>query len=63
VSWFLPRLVGISQALECAIPPRSMRRKRCAGIVSEIVEPEEVLARARAVAREIIDNHRAGSIA
>jgi enoyl-CoA hydratase/carnithine racemase len=64
-SWFLPRLVGISQALEWCYSGRVFDAKEAlkGGLVSELVEPEEVLARARAIAREIIDNTAPVSIA
>jgi len=64
-SWFLPRLVGISQALEWCYsgrvfgPDEALR----GGLVSEIVDPAELIARARAIAREIIDNTAPVSIA
>ena len=64
-SWFLPRLVGISQALEWCYSGRVFDAKEAlkGGLVSELVEPEEVLSRARAIAREIIDNTAPVSIA
>ncbi len=64
-SWFLPRLVGISQALEWCYsgrvfgPDEALR----GGLISEIVEPAELMTRARALAREIIDNTAPVSIA
>ena len=64
-SWFLPRLVGISQALEWCYSGRVFDAKEAlkGGLISEIVEPEEVLSRARALAREIVDNTAPVSIA
>jgi enoyl-CoA hydratase/carnithine racemase len=64
-SWFLPRLVGISQALEWCYSGRVFGAEEAlrGGLVSEVVEPEEVLSRARALAREIIDNTAPVSIA
>ncbi len=64
-SWFLPRLVGISQALEWCYsgrvfgPDEALR----GGLISEIAEPAELMTRARALAREIIDNTAPVSIA
>jgi enoyl-CoA hydratase/carnithine racemase len=64
-SWFLPRLVGISQALEWCYSGRVFDAKEAlkGGLVSEVVEPEDVLSRARAIAREIIENTAPVSIA
>jgi enoyl-CoA hydratase/carnithine racemase len=64
-SWFLPRLVGISQALEWCYsgrvfgPDEALR----GGLVSEIVDANALIARAHEIAREIIDNTAPVSIA
>lgn len=64
-SWFLPRLVGISQALQWVYSGRVFDAAEAlkGGLVSEVVKPEELLPRARAIAREIIDNAAPVSIA
>ncbi|MGB7404717.1 MAG: crotonase/enoyl-CoA hydratase family protein [Pacificimonas sp.] len=57
-SWFLPRIVGISKALEWCYSGRvfSAKEAKDGGLVSEVVAPEKLLDRAREVAREIADN-------
>jgi enoyl-CoA hydratase/carnithine racemase len=64
-SWFLPRIVGISQALDWCYSGRvfDVKEAHAAGLVSEVVEQAELLARARAIARTIIDNTAPVSIA
>jgi enoyl-CoA hydratase/carnithine racemase len=57
-SWFLPRVVGISQALEWVATGRLFPAEEAlAGrLVSRVVPPEELLPAARALAREIADH-------
>ena len=57
-SWFLPRIVGISQALEWTYSGRVFQaREALAGrLVSRVVPPEELLPTARDIARDIADN-------
>lgn len=64
-SWFLPRVVGISQALEWVFSGRVFpaREALAAGLVSRVVEPDELLPTARELAREIADSTSAVSIA
>ena len=64
-SWFLPRIVGISQALDWCYSGRVFDAKEAlaAGLVSEVVEKAELMARARKIARDIIDNTAPVSIA
>jgi enoyl-CoA hydratase/carnithine racemase len=64
-SWFLPRLVGISQALEWCYSGRVFGADEAlkGGLVSEVVDHPELISRARAIAREIIDNTAPVSIA
>jgi enoyl-CoA hydratase/carnithine racemase len=64
-SWFLPRLVGIARAAEWAYTGRilSADDALAAGLVSRIVEPIEVVATARELAREIAENTSAVSVA
>jgi len=57
-SWFLPRLVGISQALEWCYTGRVFpAQEALAGrLVSRVVPADELLPTARALAREIAEN-------
>ena len=54
-SWFLPRIVGISKALEWSYSGRVFSAAEAleGKLVSEIVKPENLLERARDIAREI----------
>jgi enoyl-CoA hydratase/carnithine racemase len=64
-TWFLPRLVGISQAAEWVYTGRVFAAEEAlAGrLVSRVVEPDALLPTARALAREIADNTSAISVA
>ncbi|ACY96731.1 Enoyl-CoA hydratase/isomerase [Thermomonospora curvata DSM 43183] len=64
-SWFLPRVVGISQAMEWVATGRVFdAREALAGrLVSRVCPPEELLPAAYALAREIADNTSAVSVA
>ncbi|HEU5032231.1 MAG TPA: crotonase/enoyl-CoA hydratase family protein [Spirillospora sp.] len=64
-SWFLPRLVGIAQAMEWAATGRVFdAREALAGrLVSRVLAPEELLPAAYALAREIADSTSAVSVA
>ena len=64
-SWFLPRLVGISQAMEWVATGRLFpAAEALAGrLVSRVVPEGELLPAARALAREIADNTSAVSVA
>jgi len=64
-SWFLPRVVGIGQALEWTYSGRLFGADEAlAGrLVSRVVAPDALLPTAYAVAREIADNTSAVSIA
>lgn len=64
-TWFLPRLVGISKALEWTMSGRvfSATEAHADGLVSEVVEPKQLLARAQEIAHEIADNTSAVSVA
>ena len=57
-SWFLPRLVGISQALEWCYSGRVFTAQEAldGGLVRSIHAPEDLLPAAKAIAREFIDN-------
>jgi len=64
-AWFLPRLVGLPQALrwclDGALFPASEALK--GGLVSEVVAPDDLLPRAYEIARSIADNTAPVSIA
>lgn len=64
-SWFLPRLVGISQALEWTLSGRVFpAQEALAGrLVSRVVSPQELLPNARALAKEIVDHTAPVSVA
>jgi len=64
-SWFLPRLVGIQQALAWCYSGKVFDAKEAlaGGLVAEIVPPDQLLPRARAIAKEIVDNTAPVSIA
>jgi enoyl-CoA hydratase/carnithine racemase len=64
-SWFLPRVVGISQALEWTYSGRVFAADEAlAGrLVSRVVAPDALLPAAHALAREIADHTSAVSIA
>ncbi|MBV8976980.1 MAG: crotonase/enoyl-CoA hydratase family protein [Alphaproteobacteria bacterium] len=64
-SWFLPRIVGISKALEWCYSGRVFDAGEAheARLVNELTEPGAELARAHAVAREIVDNAAPVSLA
>jgi enoyl-CoA hydratase/carnithine racemase len=64
-SWFLPRLVGISQAMEWCATGRVFDAQEAlrGGLVSKVVKAEELLPAAYAIAREIADNTAPVSVA
>src|SRR5437868_15191341 len=64
-SWFLPRIVGISQALEWCYSGRvfSAQEALDGRLVSRVVPPDELLPAARAIARLFIDNTSPVSVA
>jgi enoyl-CoA hydratase/carnithine racemase len=57
-SWFLPRLVGIGQALEWTLTGRVFGADEAlaGGLVQRVVPPEALLPAAMALAREIADH-------
>lgn len=63
-SWFLPRLVGVSQALEWCMTGRVFDAAEAlrGGLVRSLHEPEDLLPAAHALAREIADNTSAVSV-
>jgi enoyl-CoA hydratase/carnithine racemase len=64
-SWFLPRLVGISQAMEWAATGRVFDAREAleGGLVSRVYAPDELLPAAYALAGEIAANTSAVSVA
>ncbi|MEW9050577.1 MAG: crotonase/enoyl-CoA hydratase family protein [Neobacillus sp.] len=63
--WFLPRVVGISKAAEWTLTGRilSSQEALSGGLVSQIVEPDELLPTAVSIAREIVENTSSISVA
>jgi len=64
-SWFLPRVVGISQAMEWVTTGRVFAAGEAlsAGLVRSVHPPDELLPAAYALAREIADNTSSISVA
>ena len=63
-SWFLPRIVGITQALDWVYTGRvfDAEEARAGGLVSRVVAPEELLATAREMALAIVERASAVSL-
>lgn len=63
-SWFLPRIVGISKALEWCYSGRLIPADEAlaAGLVRSVHEPAELLTSARSLATEIADSSSAVSV-
>ncbi len=64
-SWFLPRVVGISRAMEWVATGRVFSAQEAleGGLVRSVHAQDELLDAARAIAREIADNTAAVSVA
>jgi enoyl-CoA hydratase/carnithine racemase len=64
-SWFLPRIVGISKALEWCYSGRvfDAQEALAGGLVRSLHEADDLLPAAHAIAREIVDNAAPVSIA
>jgi len=64
-SWFLPRVVGISKALEWSLGGRvfDAAEALAGGLVRELCAPGDLLARAQALALEIAENAAPVSVA
>ena len=64
-SWFLPRLVGISRALEWATTGRVFGTEEAlaSGLVRSVHQPDDLLPAAYALAHEITDNTAPVSVA
>jgi enoyl-CoA hydratase/carnithine racemase len=64
-SWFLPRIVGIGQALEWVETGRvfTAEEAHAGGLVRSVHAPDELLPAAHALAREVADNAAPVSVA
>jgi len=64
-SWFLPRVVGINRAMEWVATGRVFDAEEAlaGGLVTEILEPDALLPRARELALEIAENTSGVSVA
>ncbi len=64
-AWFLPRLVGLNQALRWCLSGRvfGAEEAKQGGLVSEVVAPEQLLPRAREIALEMVENAAPVSLA
>jgi enoyl-CoA hydratase/carnithine racemase len=64
-AWFLPRLVGLNQALRWCLSGRvfGAAEAKEGGLVSEVVPAEQLLARAREIAQEMVENAAPVSLA
>ena len=64
-TWILPRLVGIARASDLLLSGRIVSGEEAAalGLVNEAMPKDQVLARARAIARDIADNCAPVSVA
>ncbi len=64
-SWFLPRVVGISKALHWCFSGRIIDAQEAlqSDLISEVVQKDELLIKAKTIAREIVLNTSAVSIA
>jgi len=64
-SWFLPRIVGVSKAAEWIYTGRVFRasEEATSGLFSYVVPQDKVLDKAMTIAREIVENTSAVSVA
>ena len=64
-AWFLPQLVGLPTALKWCLSGNLLTaaEAQAGGLVAEVVPPDQLLARARALALEIAENTAPVSIA
>lgn len=64
-SWFLPRLVGMTQALRWCLSGQvfSAQEALKGGLLSEVVLPDQLMARAREIALDIAENTAPVSVA
>ena len=64
-SWFLSKVLGIGRALEWALTGRVFTAQEAyeGGLLNYVVEPEELIPKARAIAKEIVENTAPVSVA
>jgi enoyl-CoA hydratase/carnithine racemase len=64
-SWFLPRLVGISRALEWCYEaaPVDVEEARQAGLIRSVVSPDQLMDEARKLAHRFIDGKSQAAVA
>jgi enoyl-CoA hydratase/carnithine racemase len=64
-AWFLPRIVGFSQAMRWCLSGKVFDAQEAlrGGLVTDVVEPDALLPRAREIAREIAEETAPVSIA
>jgi enoyl-CoA hydratase/carnithine racemase len=64
-AWFLPKLVGLPQALRWCLSGRVFDADEAlqGGLVSEVVDPAALLARAKEIAREMTEQTSAVAVA
>lgn len=64
-SWFLPRVVGLPKALQWAYSCELINATEAlaSGLVSQVVAPEQLLAEARRIARQVSDRRSPVSVA
>ncbi|WP_417459543.1 crotonase/enoyl-CoA hydratase family protein [Kordiimonas sp.] len=64
-SWFLPRLVGVAQALDWSLSGRVFKAEEAlkGGLISEIVEPDNLMSRALEIAASYTANTSPMSVA
>ena len=64
-AWFLPRIVGLSQAMRWCLSGKVFDAQEAlrGGLVSDVTEPDALLAKANEIAREIADETAPVSIA
>jgi enoyl-CoA hydratase/carnithine racemase len=64
-SWFLPRVVGINQAMEWVATGRvfDAAEAKSGGLISQVLPADDLLPRAYELAREIVENTSAVTVA
>ena len=64
-AWFLPKLVGLPQALRWCLSGRTFDADEAkqGGLVSEVLEPAALLQRAKEIAREMTEETSAVAVA
>jgi len=63
-SWFLPRIVGVSKAMEWILSGRIFKAQEAlsGGLVMAVLKPDELIAKAQEIATEIIRNTSSVSV-